>query len=217
MLEPTFGERLRAHRERSGKTRAVLAGLVGRSAEWVKAVETGRLHMPRLPMLIRIADVLGIDVADLTGDPTLQVSRVSWGQLPAIDAIREALYRRRITPSDMAGQPVSLLRARVAAAWQIWHESRTRRTDVCALLPSLLADCQDAALSRDGDDRRAAHAALSDVCHLAQHALVNAAERRGHSERTCWAIWALVANQTSSLARTSSAMVWYAWAPGALP
>lgn len=30
---------------------------MGRSAEWVKAVETGRLQVPRLPMLLRIARV----------------------------------------------------------------------------------------------------------------------------------------------------------------
>jgi transcriptional regulator with XRE-family HTH domain len=57
------------HRERAGKSRAVLGGLVGRSAEWVKALETGRLLTPRLPMLIRLAEVLGIDdLSALTGD-----------------------------------------------------------------------------------------------------------------------------------------------------
>jgi hypothetical protein len=48
MTDPTaFGARLRAHRERAGKTRPVLGGLVGRSAEWVKALENGRLLPPR--------------------------------------------------------------------------------------------------------------------------------------------------------------------------
>ncbi len=56
----SFGARLRYRRERVGKTRAVLGGLVGRSEEWVKAVETDRLLIPRLPMLLRLADVLGI-------------------------------------------------------------------------------------------------------------------------------------------------------------
>ena len=35
----TVGRRIRHYRERAGLSRPVLGGLVGRSAEWVKAVE----------------------------------------------------------------------------------------------------------------------------------------------------------------------------------
>ncbi|MGH3589332.1 MAG: helix-turn-helix domain-containing protein [Pseudonocardia sp.] len=67
--EPSVGERIGRERERGGLSRAVLGHLVGRSAEWVKAVENGRLHTPRLPMLIEIAGALGLDdVATLTGN-----------------------------------------------------------------------------------------------------------------------------------------------------
>ncbi|HKR49600.1 MAG TPA: helix-turn-helix domain-containing protein [Pseudonocardiaceae bacterium] len=63
------GERIKHFRNRIGMTRPVLGGLVGRSAEWVKAIETGRLQVPRLPMLLRIAQVLNVrDLAELTGD-----------------------------------------------------------------------------------------------------------------------------------------------------
>lgn len=41
----TTGERIKHFRNRVGMTRAVLGGLVGRSAEWVKAVEMGRLQV----------------------------------------------------------------------------------------------------------------------------------------------------------------------------
>jgi Helix-turn-helix domain len=40
------GQRILYFRARAGMTRAVLGGLVGRSAEWVKAVESGRLLTP---------------------------------------------------------------------------------------------------------------------------------------------------------------------------
>ncbi|MEU2014030.1 helix-turn-helix transcriptional regulator, partial [Nocardia sp. NPDC019302] len=56
-----MGARIRRHRERAGMSRPVLAGLVGRSAEWLKAVENGRLQSPRLPMLLRIARALELD------------------------------------------------------------------------------------------------------------------------------------------------------------
>ncbi|MFK4273241.1 helix-turn-helix domain-containing protein, partial [Streptomyces milbemycinicus] len=52
----TFGQRVRKRRERNGQTRPVVGGLIGRSAEWVKAIETGRLGVPRLPLLLRLAD-----------------------------------------------------------------------------------------------------------------------------------------------------------------
>jgi hypothetical protein len=52
-------------------SRPVIGGLVGRSAEWVKAVETGRLQVPRLPMLLKIAQALDVrGLAELTGTVT---------------------------------------------------------------------------------------------------------------------------------------------------
>jgi Helix-turn-helix domain len=62
-------ERIKHFHNRVGMSRPVLGGLVGRSAEWVKAVETGRLQVPRLPMLLKIARALDVrDLAELTGN-----------------------------------------------------------------------------------------------------------------------------------------------------
>ena len=48
-------------------SRPVLAGLVGRSTEWLKAVENGRLQTPKLELLLRIAQALELeDLATLT-------------------------------------------------------------------------------------------------------------------------------------------------------
>jgi transcriptional regulator with XRE-family HTH domain len=171
-----FGQRLRAHRERAGKTRAVLAGLVGRSEEWVKAVETGRLKMPRLPMLVRLAQVLDLDdVAELTGDQSIQVRSLAFGEHPTVPAIRDVVQRYTLGRPRVEPPAIPVLRARVDAAWRLWHESRTRRTDVGSVLPALLTDCQNAAAEYTNGGRRAAHAVLSDAYHLAQHVLVNAA------------------------------------------
>jgi hypothetical protein len=55
-------------------TRDVLGGLVGKSGSWVKAVETDRLQPPRLPTLLRIAEVLRVrDLAELTGDQSMPI------------------------------------------------------------------------------------------------------------------------------------------------
>lgn len=175
--ELSFGERLRARRERAGMTRAVLAGLVGRSEEWVKAVEYGRLQMPRLPMLVRIAEALNIDdLGGLTGGQPMAVSRVAYGEHPAVPAVRDVVQRYRLGRSQRVVPPVEVLRQRVDRAWSLWHGSRTRRSDVGDLLPDLLRDCEEAALGADGAGRRVAHGVLADVYHLAQHVLVNAAD-----------------------------------------
>lgn len=172
-----FGRRLQALRERSGKTRPVLGGLVGMSAEWVKALEYGRLHPPRLPMLIRLAEVLGVeDLAELTGGHAMRVRSFAIGEHPAVPAISDVVQRYTIRRPSQEPHPVATLRARVMNAWRTWHNSPTRRTDVGALMPSLLTDCQDAAAGLEGADRRAAHGVLADAYNLTQHVLVNAAE-----------------------------------------
>jgi transcriptional regulator with XRE-family HTH domain len=174
----TVGKRVEHWRKKAGMTRPVLGGLVGRSAAWVKAVENGRLLPPRLPMLLRIAEVLRIEnLADLTGDEVpVSMAHFARGRVPAAPQIRAAVQRFSLTPADEPAEPVPSLRARVDAAWSAWHASPDRRRVVGERLPALLLDSQHAAAVLDGPERRAAHAVLAEVYHLAQHVLVNAAE-----------------------------------------
>jgi transcriptional regulator with XRE-family HTH domain len=94
-LEPgmSTGQRIRYFRERRGLSRKVLAGLIGKSEEWVKAVENGRLLPPRLEMLTQIADVLKLgDIADLAGEQPVRVARLFKGPgHPALPAVKEAI------------------------------------------------------------------------------------------------------------------------------
>ncbi|RZU76014.1 helix-turn-helix protein [Micromonospora kangleipakensis] len=168
MTDPTtFGARLRAHRERAGKTRPVLGGLVGRSAEWVKALENGRLLPPRLPMLLRLADVLDIsDLAELTGDQSLPVASVTRAGHPDVDNVAAAMQRTAVPAGDPT--PVDVLRGLVDQAWALWHRSTVERTAVAAVLPGLLADAQRSARRLDGLARRQALVELARVYHLAQ-------------------------------------------------
>lgn len=173
----SFGARLRYFRQRSGMSRAVLGGLVGRSGEWVKAVEAGRLQQPRLPMLLRLADVLNLpDLAELTGDQSVEVASLARGRHPSVAGIKAVVQRHSVLTVDRAPFPVAVLRDRCATAWRLWHTSTDRRTDVGALLPDLIGDCQAAAATLAGQEQRAAQAVLADAYHLAQHVLVNAAE-----------------------------------------
>lgn len=165
----TFGQRVRRAREGAGLTRPVLGGLVGRSAEWVKFVESGRLQMPRLPLLLRLADVLGIeDLAELTGEERLSAATYTKAAHGALPAVKAALTTYHFNGADEEPETALELAARVRQAWQLWHGSGDHRTRIATLLPDLLADCQHAARTLDGVDRRRALVSLAATYHLAQ-------------------------------------------------
>lgn len=63
--EATAGERVVFYRRRKGITQEVLAGLVGRSAEWLAQFERGARELDRLSTIVAIADALGIEPAKL--------------------------------------------------------------------------------------------------------------------------------------------------------
>ncbi|MEU7588012.1 transcriptional regulator [Micromonospora sp. NPDC049230] len=165
--ELTFGQRLKVYRERSGKTRAVLGGLVGRSAEWVKAVETDRLLPPRVHMLDRIARALKVELSVLVGELSDRSAIVNGPEHPALASVREAVNRYTF-PGDEAPEPLSRLGDRLAAAWRARHQAPDHRTVLGVLLPDLLRDVQRAALTYEGDERRRAQALLAEALGLAQ-------------------------------------------------
>lgn len=169
----SFGERLQRIRERRGKTRAVVAGLVGRSTEWLKAIESGRRHPPRLEMMLKLAEALELrDLAELTGEQELPMTLAQHTSHDAVPPIREALREYGLSV-DALTQPVDIdtLKRRVADAWGLWHSSKTQRTDVGRILPALIRDAQRATRLLDGPDRRRAYGALADVYALCEQIL----------------------------------------------
>ncbi|WP_040687578.1 helix-turn-helix domain-containing protein [Nocardia vinacea] len=161
------GERIKWQRERIGMSRPVLSGLVGRSAEWLKAVENGRIQTPRLPMLLRIARALELeDLAELTGnDHAVPVSVFAGERHSALNEVQAALTDFRLSPAE---RPVSAehVAERLRQAWRVRHASPDHRSQLGALLPGLIRDAQRAARST-GDERRAARRVLAGVYQLA--------------------------------------------------
>jgi len=173
----SVGERIRILRERKGMSRETLAGLVGKSASWLKDVERGRVREPKLSALVHLALALDIkDVSQLTGQP-LPVPVSSWRQIPhpAIPAIREAIHAR---PKKVQPESIDLdnLETRVFGAWSTWHHSPTPRADVGRVLPALITDCRTAVRSTEGNDRRRARRLVSLVYALCEQALAWSAE-----------------------------------------
>jgi transcriptional regulator with XRE-family HTH domain len=163
-----FGERLRRHRQRAGMSRPVLGGLVGKSGEWVKALESGRLLTPRLPLLLRLVEVLNVtDLAELTGDERLSAATYTKNAHEQLSGVAQALATYTIigddSPVDIAG-----LQARVRQLWELWHGARRHRTAVAGLLPTVLHDARNTVRRAEGHDRRRALATEAQVYQLTQ-------------------------------------------------
>ncbi|WP_040839263.1 helix-turn-helix domain-containing protein [Nocardia brevicatena] len=167
----SIGERIQTIRTRTGKSRAVVAGLVGRSEEWLRDVERGRQGAPDLEMLLKLGQALGVrNLTELTGEHELLVGLSRRAGHPVVPAIREAIESVDLTPAASAVDPAEL-RARVERAWRLWHTSMTPRTDAGAMLPELIRDGRRALRTLDGQERRKAAAALSGAYALSEQVL----------------------------------------------
>ncbi|MFD1045425.1 helix-turn-helix domain-containing protein [Kibdelosporangium lantanae] len=164
----SVGQRIQYFRNRAGMSRPILAGLVGKSAEWLKGVENGRLQTPRLTVLLLIARALELDdLSDLTGDGIAVPVRVFAGERhTALSAVQAALTDYRIFPTSVSPLSVNHLALRLQQAWTVRHSSSDHRTQLGALLPDLIRDAQTAVRTVGEEDRRAAHRVLAGVYRL---------------------------------------------------
>ncbi|MFE5816956.1 helix-turn-helix domain-containing protein [Streptomyces sp. NPDC056479] len=160
----TIGERVAWYRRRRGIPQEVLAGLVGRTVDWLSKAENNRLELDRLSVIKSLADALDVSLGDLLAEPTL----MDWTQdsgTRTVPALRSALMNyRQLTPLlglPTEGEPTQLeeLRSSVAEVMDAYQASRygfaTRR------LPLLLTDALIAAQAYEGTDREQANELLA--------------------------------------------------------
>lgn len=167
----TIGERIQTIRERTHKTRATVAGLVGMSEQWLKDLEKGRRRPPRLEMLLRLSEVLGVrSITEITGNNDLLVATSRRAGHPVVAPIREAMETVELTVTPPTITPDELA-ARVERAWRLWHSSSTPRADAGALLPFILRQGHRAVRALSGNERRTAAAALSAAYALSEQVL----------------------------------------------
>ncbi|WP_279579328.1 helix-turn-helix domain-containing protein [Fodinicola feengrottensis] len=172
-----MGQRIQTVRERKGKTRAVVAGLVGRSEEWLKKIEKGRLQTPRFAMLVNLAEALQVDdLSLLTGTSNIPMGLAQRASHEAVPAIREAIEETMLTVASEPWPDADDLQRRASAAWRQWHVSVAPRSDVGMPLPGLIRECQRAVRVLEGNDRRKAYRALSEVYGLCEQILAWVAE-----------------------------------------
>ncbi|WP_405643229.1 helix-turn-helix domain-containing protein [Streptomyces sp. NBC_00019] len=164
-----FGQRLQILRTRKGITRDQLGGLVGKSGSWVKGIETGRLKVPKLEMILRIAELLRVrDLSDLTGNQSVHVELFTGPGHPRLAAVKAAIDAFPLT-TEREAPPTEHLQARLIRAWKARHSAPNHREVIGALLPNLISDAQLAVRQADTvSDRRAAQALLAEVYSLCQ-------------------------------------------------
>jgi transcriptional regulator with XRE-family HTH domain len=188
------GERIAFYRQRRGFTQAVLAGLVGRSEDWLSKIERGERQAQRLDVVTDLARELGVSLGDLIGQPVLTADDGNAGELAAVRDVLMAPWRlsrllSRTQSDGDASPPIAWSEQHVEAAWRDHQAGRVSK--IISSLPQLVELAQqleDGASS--GERRRRSWAVSARVHHLATTTLINvgatdlawvAAERAMHA------------------------------------
>lgn len=175
----SVGERIAFYRRRRGLTQAVLAGLVGRSEDWLSKIERGERQARRLDVLTDLARALRVTVGDLLGQPVLmEVEQAGADDVPAV---RDALMSpRRLSKVLFGAAPLPQLSPQRLAtlaeqAWDDFQQGELGR--VVSILPMLIENAQaleDAQASKDLD--KSGWAISARIHHLAATALSKVGE-----------------------------------------
>ncbi|WP_329053921.1 helix-turn-helix domain-containing protein [Streptomyces violaceus] len=176
----TIGERIAFHRRRRGYTQQVLAGLVGRSTDWLAKAESGRRKPPRIDMLAELARVLRVPLGDLLGKPVLMEDERQQDDVPAVrDALMSPRRLSRLLFGSEAESQLpspSSVAPRVEEAWDDYQAGRLGK--VIAALPGLLHTAhglEDRAV-RSAAERTNSWAVSARVHHLAATTLAKVGE-----------------------------------------
>jgi transcriptional regulator with XRE-family HTH domain len=141
----------------------VLAGLVGRTVDWLSKAENGRIELDRLSVIRALAQALDVALTDLVGEPSV----LDWSHesgTRTVPALRETLLNyRQLSPVFHAAAvedapSLRELQEDVAAVWDAYQESRLGF--VVSRLPMLVRSGQAATLTLTGDEQLGAFAQL---------------------------------------------------------
>ncbi|TCK21391.1 transcriptional regulator with XRE-family HTH domain [Pseudonocardia endophytica] len=175
-----IGERIAFYRQRRGYTQSQLAGLVGRSTDWLSKIERGERQARRVDVLTELAAALRVSLGDLMGQPVLMEDDDERDDIPAIrDALMAPGRLSRVLFASEEGAPPDLRQAEQLVEF-LWADyQRGRIGDVVQQLPRLIQAAQqleDAAAGRDSDDRRRSWAMSARTHHLAATTLSKVGE-----------------------------------------
>jgi transcriptional regulator with XRE-family HTH domain len=132
------GQRIARARRRRGLSQAVLAGLIGRSESWLSQVERGKRGVDSHSVLVRLAEVLRVDIEEFTGSGDQdETGRRAY---PAASLIEQAMMGYGTSgPVDGGDEPGGM------RTWTSCARGRALRIRLTRPLPTTLrpASCPD--------------------------------------------------------------------------
>jgi transcriptional regulator with XRE-family HTH domain len=147
------GQRIARARRRRGLPQAVLAGLVGRSESWLSQVERGKRGVDSHNVLVRLAEVLRVDIEEFTGSGDQdETGRRAY---PATSLIEQAMMDYGTSgPVDGGDEPgpdegLDFLLAQASSAYQAYQA--TRYDAAGHILPALIRGVETAARTVGSD------------------------------------------------------------------
>lgn len=157
--EPTPGQRVAWHRVRRGLSQEVLAGLVGRTEDWLSKIENDRAALDRVSVIRSLADALGISMLDIIGEPmpsnTLSVPKGLAGVRAALMDYRQLSPLLSVIEAEHDAPRLGMLRQDLACVMRAYQESTYG--EMLRLLPPLLTQTQLGVREHTGDERSEAH------------------------------------------------------------
>jgi len=133
-----LGRSVRRARVRQGVSREELAAAVGRSLSWLNQVETGHLRLDSWHLINVIADALGVDVTEITGDTHTRHGVRADRAHSVLPGLRRAMLLGPGLVDGVAPRSVEELRDQADQVRGLHR--RGRHADLAAALPDLLAD-----------------------------------------------------------------------------
>jgi len=177
----SIGDRVAFYRRRRGQSQEVLAGLVGRTEDWLSRVENNKIELDRLSVIRRLADALDVSIGDLVAEPTL-LDWTSDSGTRTVPALRSVLMDYRQVSGLLAGagngdgEPPSLdaLQRDIGEVFDAYQASRYGY--VTGRAPLVLSDAVRAANATGSADRTRAQGLLALAYQVAVAVLTKLGE-----------------------------------------
>ncbi|MET9144998.1 helix-turn-helix domain-containing protein [Streptomyces sp. NPDC004042] len=177
--ERALGRKIASGRKRRGLSQKEFAALLGRSEAWLSQVERGVRRIDRMTVLGKVADVLGVPVAELAAEAPLMASPAE--DLPSgADRLRLLLSTphalRAFVRQARNGAPadVTALGGEVERAWGLVH--RGAHAELTELLEALVPRLESAARVATGAEQADTFRLLAGAYQAFGAALANMAE-----------------------------------------
>jgi transcriptional regulator with XRE-family HTH domain len=171
------GQRIARARRRRGLSQAALAGLVGRSESWLSQVERGLREVDSHTVLISLADILRVEVTELTAD---DLSAPQASRYTAAREIERAMMAydslESVIGADCAVREPDLARLQLAVDRANRSYQAARYDEAGRMLPGLIRAVETAARTCPGRDGIAVGALRSQVYQAAAMVLCRVGE-----------------------------------------